>query len=484
MKRLLKVSAHLVLCFFGLYVLSLIFEFSARLWSGVELSDLDFHTYASSVPDPKDNFFSSLDFDFKNPREGRYLSASLSSSFRPGATGNPPSQSESIILWPVDPVFSHTFDITATARYLKECASKIPDSSSADLLSLRQKISNATDPSQICRLSTNYYRPFLDNIYASLEKPITLNPTPYPETISLDMPTISITDVIFICRLLTLDGYLLTKSEKNVFPVRSILSNLRIAEGLLERPSGRISYFLSLICIDITLPLIWEGLENSHFNETDTCMLLNAIERLDVMNSFHKAILMERSFEYRFLSVYFDKEKGFLSILAKPVALKMLQGLFVLPIKEINHRIASNSVFKSDLPLKKSFFSILELFYPRSLLKDYNYARKQDIMLSMTRLDIALSLFTQKKGFSPDTLVELVPSILPTLPVDPFTGKDFLYRKTGSNTYLLYSAWTNEKDDGGVSFVIPEPKPKDLDNFLFYEAKGDFVWPQHHSGRN
>jgi len=484
LKRLLTVSAHLILFFFGLYVLSLLFEFSARVWSGVKLSDLDFHTYASSVPDPKNNFFSSLDFDFENPREGRYCSTSLSSTFHPGATGNAPSPSESIILWPLDPVFSHTFEITATARYLKECSSKIPDNSTPDLLSLRQKISNATDPSQICTLSTNYYRPFLDNIYASLEKPITLNPTPYPEIISLDMPTISFTDVIFVCRLLTLDGYLLIKSGKNIFPVRSILSNLRIAEGLLGRPSGRISYILSLICIDITLPLIWEGLENSHFNEEDTCILLNAIEKLDVMNSFHRAILMERSFEYHFLSVYFEKQKGFLSILAKPIALKMIQGLFVLPMKEINHKIANNSVFKRDLPLKKSFFTILNLFYPRTILKDYNYARKQDIMLNMTRLDIALSLFTQKKGFSPDTLVELVPSILPTLPIDPFTGKDFLYRKTGLNTYLIYSTWIDGKDDGGVSLVIPEPKPKDLENFLFYKPNGDFVWPQHHAGKN
>ena len=484
MKKLLTVSAHLILCFFGLYVLSLLFEFSARVWSGVKLSDLDFHTYASLVPDSKKNFFSSLNFDFENPREGRYCSTSLSSSFHPGATGDAPSPSESNILWPLDPVFSHTFEIAATARYLKECSSKIPDSSTTDLLSLRQKISNATDPNQICTLSINYYRPFLDNIYASLEKPITLNPTPYPEIISSDMPTISFTDVIFVCRLLTLDGYLLTKIGKNTFPVRSILSNLRIAEGLLDRPSGRISYILSLICIDITLPLIWDGLEKSHLNEADTCILLNAIERLDVMNSFHRAILMERSFEYHFLSVYFDKKKGYLSILAKPVALKMLQGLFVLPMKEINHQIADNSVFKKDLPLNKSFFPILDLFYPRTVLRDYNYARKQDIMLNMTRLDIALSFFTKKKGFSPDTLVELVPSILPTLPIDPFTGKDFLYRKTGPNTYLLYSAWIDEKDDGGVSLVIPEPKPKDLENFLFYQAKGDFVWPQHHAGNN
>jgi hypothetical protein len=54
----------------------------------------------------------------------------------------------------------------------------------------------------------------------------------------------------------------------------------------------------------------------------------------------------------------------------------------------------------------------------------------------------------QTKGAFPDSLDALAPHGLVELRVDPFSGKDLVYRKTGDG-FMLYSVSDNLKDDGG-----------------------------------
>ncbi|HOK79720.1 MAG TPA: hypothetical protein PK303_02195 [bacterium] len=51
----------------------------------------------------------------------------------------------------------------------------------------------------------------------------------------------------------------------------------------------------------------------------------------------------------------------------------------------------------------------------------------------------------------PETLSRLAPEILPELPVDPFTGKDFIY-KSQNDKILLYSVGDNLCDDRITNF--------------------------------
>ncbi|MBC8235640.1 hypothetical protein H8E77_39340 [bacterium] len=45
-------------------------------------------------------------------------------------------------------------------------------------------------------------------------------------------------------------------------------------------------------------------------------------------------------------------------------------------------------------------------------------------------------------------LNELVPEIVPKLPLDPFIGKDFVYRREEEG-FIIYSLGENAEDDGG-----------------------------------
>jgi len=56
----------------------------------------------------------------------------------------------------------------------------------------------------------------------------------------------------------------------------------------------------------------------------------------------------------------------------------------------------------------------------------------------------------QKHGNYPDTLSPLTPEIITELPTDPFTGKNYIYRREGKG-FIVYSVGSNERDDKGVS---------------------------------
>ena len=66
----------------------------------------------------------------------------------------------------------------------------------------------------------------------------------------------------------------------------------------------------------------------------------------------------------------------------------------------------------------------------------------------LTRLGVALAIYRAEQGDYPGSLDQLVPSVLPELPVDLYHSKPFQYRKTDDG-FLLYSLGENGVDDGG-----------------------------------
>jgi hypothetical protein len=67
-----------------------------------------------------------------------------------------------------------------------------------------------------------------------------------------------------------------------------------------------------------------------------------------------------------------------------------------------------------------------------------------------------------KNGEYPQALSLLAPDFVDKLPVDPFSGKDFIYRREGSG-FVVYSVGPNMTDNGGVE----DAKNRDA---------GDIVW--------
>lgn len=89
--------------------------------------------------------------------------------------------------------------------------------------------------------------------------------------------------------------------------------------------------------------------------------------------------------------------------------------------------------------------------------------------IEAARLGIALKLYRTLHGAYPDSLHALTPEILDKIPADPFTGRDFIYRKQ-ENGFLLYSIGPDMKDDGGM----PRKTPYYTEDGS--PTAGDIVW--------
>ena len=79
--------------------------------------------------------------------------------------------------------------------------------------------------------------------------------------------------------------------------------------------------------------------------------------------------------------------------------------------------------------------------------------------LRLLAVELALRSWKCDHGAAPTNLTQLVPKYLRHLPADPFTGKPFVYRPTGTN-WVLYSVGPDRVDEGG------KPMTKTSDNSL------------------
>jgi hypothetical protein len=93
-------------------------------------------------------------------------------------------------------------------------------------------------------------------------------------------------------------------------------------------------------------------------------------------------------------------------------------------------------------------------------LKMLRSAAQVQAEIAGTRIAIAIELFRLKTGQDPDSLNELTPDCLPSVPLDPYSGKPPLYKRgdgpCSNGRYQLYSVGFDGKDDGGI---YPETNP-------------------------
>ena len=71
-----------------------------------------------------------------------------------------------------------------------------------------------------------------------------------------------------------------------------------------------------------------------------------------------------------------------------------------------------------------------------------------DAIYDTARIGIACKIYKNLNGDFPDDLADSLPEILEKVPVDPFTGHPFIYKKQDSG-FIVYSIGSNLKDDEG-----------------------------------
>jgi hypothetical protein len=82
----------------------------------------------------------------------------------------------------------------------------------------------------------------------------------------------------------------------------------------------------------------------------------------------------------------------------------------------------------------------------------------------------ALERYRLVDGTLPDDLSALTPQFISSIPTDVIDGEPLRYRKTGDDSYIIYSVGWNQTDDGGeVGWTSDRETSVDI-------SKGDWVW--------
>lgn len=128
-------------------------------------------------------------------------------------------------------------------------------------------------------------------------------------------------------------------------------------------------------------------------------------------------------------------------------------------------------------PLRSAFMAPIAILTPaleQAVLQADFHATRRDALQAV----IALELFRRRHHRYPATLDELVPDLLPRVPVDPFTGEPLRYRPHGApwaaGSPVLYSVSTNRvDDDANPAERNPLPRWIPLDVLEHRRAVGD-----------
>jgi hypothetical protein len=108
---------------------------------------------------------------------------------------------------------------------------------------------------------------------------------------------------------------------------------------------------------------------------------------------------------------------------------------------------------------------------------------KQTELASLRLLEahLAVELYRLRHGELPDSLDQLVPEQLPQVPLDPWTDRPLIYRK-GGDSFVLYSTWSDKKDNGG-RFLTDMSQATDYGSDFGYDLDPGFdrrgnPWPR------
>lgn len=333
--------------------------------------------------------------------------------------------------------------------------------------------------------------------HAAAERPLTRFPIRYEDGMQVLLPHLSPTRGVL--RVLRLRSAAYLELGRNEEAFKDTQLALRITDSTKEEPL-LISYLVRLALLRVSSTFVKEAIVRHGWNDEQLKQLQAYFRQANALADYHKAMRGERTFANDLLEAMGRGEYSISELVSGGAASQNSSMKWILPMGWLrqNQRYMAkmheditlpavdpkaNRVFpeiiargnkvveqaKKGLPNPHNMFAPLLL--PAVLSASKRTAELQTIV-DQTMLACALERYYLANNKSyPDSLQDLVPKFVSSLPHDVITGAPLKYGRTANGFYRIYSTGWNGKDDGDKAPPRGDSKKVDLDWVWEYRGK-------------
>jgi len=299
----------------------------------------------------------------------------------------------------------------------------------------------------------------------------------YPIDLSAGFATLlpNLSDIRTAARLLKLEGILYAENGDDELAIRSVVSIFGIANSLAKEPV-LVSQVCRSSCTILAATTIEYCINCIEFSDEQLIQLIDCIHNSERISGMSRAFVGERCLGLSFFRA------------PESVNMNIIRGIPYRRIHKVYNAVGlldSDTIIYLDIMSEYVNSTKLPLHQWQEAVKAIN-ARLQSTsrvhvllhimmpalsrvvaldlgaiaLLRTARVALAIEFYRFATGELPDTLLDLVPAYLDSVPKDPFDGNELRYKRLESG-FVVYSIGEDLSDDGGKERPTGKKKKDD-----------------------
>ena len=344
-------------------------------------------------------------------------------------------------------------------------------------------VSESQSPAEAVLTALSRFDDEIKDFREAATRPYSRFPLIYEDNISMNLP--HLTALKGATRVLELRAIAELEQGKSAEALNDMKLAFRLADSIKDEPL-MICYLVRLSMWATTVATVKEGIARHAWSESDLKALQQSLSEADILSGYRTSVAGERAFSIEIMELMRQRRLP-PEILGDDTS--MAQAATVVPSGWLYQNTLTLTRWHQEItlpavdPEKHTFnrdvlargaevignknFAPYELFARMLFPAFMNCAKRtahNQTLIDQAMVSCALERFYLVEHKYPETLNELTPRYLKTLPPDVVTGKPIRYERTPNGFYRLYSVGWDGKDNGGTL------QGKDNDNDY------DWVW--------
>ncbi len=347
------------------------------------------------------------------------------------------------------------------------------DEESTSMESLREDPRGCSDEAaEIARNWITRGQPALEAIEAALQRPGCRFDHDYSSAVGLLQESdFGASDFLRCADLLTTRGSLSVRDSEVPAAFDDVLHTLRLARFASSDPM-LLHAMVRTACEEKALTLLHAALEREAPDQERREKLLAALDSIDIRGVFRQALLGERCFGNSMFELFPDDRDtgGFTGAMSSAGAGLQMLWIHLAPTPFIRLDQARYLSLMSEMidlsgrpPFEteddwealerdlddKPWYALLSGFSLVHMRKTHEAVEAHRARLDLARIALDLEHAKKVTGQFPDTI--LIPGTESKRgSIDPFSGRDYRFRRTEAGGYIIFSVGPNRGDDQGT----------------------------------